>query len=146
MINSTKQISHCPPTYTVRSFIRVLRVLFAFSTSIKRLWMRKESVKLDPSWLLELSMSLSLSKINNPSVIACGTIPYFIYAMSHNLEGNYYEYVVYHPALRDKERTGLIIEIKLIRNFARFIHSYIKWNFRNTSCRRFRFITRVSSL
>lgn len=93
-----------------------------------------------------LSLSLSLSKINNPSVIACGAIPYFIYAMSHNLEGNYYEYVVYHPALRDKERRGLIIEIKLIRNFARFIHSYIKWNFRNTSCRWFRFITRVYNL
>lgn len=63
-------------------------------------------------------MSLSPSKINNPSVIACGTIPYFIHAMSHNLGGNYYEYVVYHPDFSQKTRVArqLIIEIKLIRN------------------------------
>lgn len=64
-------------------------------------------------------MSLS-SKINNPSVIACGTIPYFIHAMSHNLGGNYYEYVVYHPDFSGKTRVArqLIIEIKLIKNLS----------------------------
>lgn len=62
-------------------------------------------------------MSLS-SKINNSSVIACGTIPYFIHAMSHNLGGNYYEYAIYHPDFSEKTRVArqLIIEIKLIKN------------------------------
>lgn len=54
------------------------------------------------------ALDVSLSKINNPSVIACGAIPYFIHAMSHNLGGNYYEYVVYHPTPRvDKGGAGL---------------------------------------
>lgn len=78
--------------------------------------MRKRSLKLIPE-LGARSMSLS-SKINNPSVIACGTIPYFIHAMSHNLGGNYYEYVIYHPVFSEKTRVArqLIIEIKLIKN------------------------------
>lgn len=40
------------------------------------------------------------AKINNPAVIACGAIPYFIHAISHNLGGNYAEYVVYHRSWR----------------------------------------------
>jgi hypothetical protein len=40
------------------------------------------------------------NKINNPLVIACGAIPYFIAAISHNLEGNYWEYVIYHSRRR----------------------------------------------
>lgn len=47
-------------------------------------------------------------------------MPYFIHAMSHNLEGNYYEYVVYHPTSPDMRRR-LIIEMKLIRYFITFI-------------------------
>lgn len=35
-------------------------------------------------------------EINNRAVIACGAIPYFIRAISHNLGGNYREYVIYH--------------------------------------------------
>lgn len=49
------------------------------------------------------ALDVSLAKINNPSVIAWGAISYFIHAMSHNLEGNYYEYVVYHPTLPDNQ-------------------------------------------
>lgn len=37
-------------------------------------------------------------EINNRPVIACGAIPYFIRAISHNLDGNYREYVIYHRA------------------------------------------------
>ena len=45
-------------------------------------------------------------EINNRAVIACGAIPYFIRAISHNLGGNYREYVIYHRAPAEAVTAG----------------------------------------
>lgn len=45
-------------------------------------------------------------EINNRAVIACGAIPYFIRAISHNLGGNYREYVIYHSAPAEAVTAG----------------------------------------
>lgn len=88
MINSFKQIPHCPPASCEIVYQPPPAV-------IKSPWMGKQPFR------AATGSDVSLAEINNPSVIACGAIPYFIHAMSHNLGGNYYEHVIYHPTPRD---------------------------------------------